>query len=254
MALHNTHFRKMVFSTAEKLTALECSSLHYIYALPEKYRDCSNLEILKELQRKGCYSNAEGLAQILKGIHREDLANEVYCASGPSDGLMTSHGHKTPTQLRGKCDANIAQTNSLAKELEKIRNSFLDNGLAQSAMDDLYRELEEVDTSIQRALGRCGAMQRLCTSAKVETRAQNGKTESIRQGNYTLCTHTPIIIDISYNIAVTFAPFYTNCFSIEHDEEFVPKCTHAKEKPAAAAGRRTKEETGRDITSSSLTT
>ena len=182
MALHNTHFRKMVFSTAEKLTALECSSLHYIYALPEKYRDCSNLEILKELQRKGCYSNAEGLAQILKGIHREDLAKEVYCASGPTDGSTTSHGHKTPTQLRGKCDANIAQTNSLAKELKKIRNSFLDNGLAQSAMDDLYRELEEVDTSIQRALGRCGAMQRLCTSA---TRAQNGNAESKGQGTYT---------------------------------------------------------------------
>ena len=193
MALRDTEFRKMVFSIAEKLTPLECKSLHYIHALPEKGRHSSNLEILKELHQKGCFSNTEGLAKILKDIHREDLAKEVEsfipvsgsnASAGRSD-CQSATTHKTPTQLRGKCEASIAQTNLLAKELEKMKRSPLLDGISQLAMDDLYRELEEIERSIHLALGKCGVMQSLynSTGAKGKIRKQSVKAEPPGQGS-----------------------------------------------------------------------
>lgn len=162
-------FRQLVFQTAEKLTPSDRDSLHYIYELPEKDRESSNLDILKALQQKGCYSNANELAMVLKSVHREDLAKGVdsykpsliFCGR---DDEKRAH-NKSPTQLRGKCDADIAQANSIATELKNVRDSIPSKGISQDALDRLRYELVEVEKALQLVLGRCEIMHRCCIRA-----------------------------------------------------------------------------------------
>ena len=160
-----TDFRLLVFKIAEKLTSSDRQSLHYIYDIPEKDRESglASLDILKTLNRKGYFSNAQELAEILKNAHREDLVREV-----ESYGLNTTYSRgcererKSPAQLRGMCDANVAQVNSIATELRRVKDSLSNNGLAQESLDRLCHELSEVEQVLQGLLGRCEIMHRCC--------------------------------------------------------------------------------------------
>lgn len=179
-----TDFRLLVFKIAEKLTSSDRQSLRYIYDLPEKDRESgsASLDILKALNRKGYFSNAQELAEILKNAHREDLVKDVesYMLS-PTFSRGCRRERKLPAQLRGKCDANIAQANAIAVELKRVKDSLSNNSLAQESLDRLCYELVEVEQTLQVLLGRCEVMHRCCIPYTADERLRLGPNKRQRE-------------------------------------------------------------------------
>ena len=172
-----TDFRLLVFKIAEKLTSSDRQSLRYIYDLPEKDREggSASLDILKTLNRKGYFSNVQELAEILKNAHREDLAKDVEThVLSPTFTRCCRQERKSPAQLRGKCDANIAQANSIAAELKRVKDSLSNNSLAQESLDRLCYELVEVEQTLQALLGRCEVMHRCCMPNTADEHLRSG--------------------------------------------------------------------------------
>jgi hypothetical protein len=155
-------FRVLVFEIAEKLTYADCETLRFIYGLPEKNREtgAARLEVLRTLHRQGVFTDSRGLSEVLRTAHREDLVMEVESfKSSPrsSTGSLScspvsseAGEYRSPTQLRGICDANIAQANSLAAELGRV---------SRETLERLHREVEQ---ALQAALGRCETMMACC--------------------------------------------------------------------------------------------
>ena len=155
-------FRLLVANTARQLTSSNLEELHYIYGLPVQLKDCSTLALLQELQQRGHFSSAEDLAAILRKISREDLAQAI----GDHRPVRQRPGCSiTPAQLRGKCEANIAQINSLLEELKKIQ-VFLRRSSQPPSPDDLaqlWHQLEEIERGAYGLLGRCESAHKCCT-------------------------------------------------------------------------------------------
>lgn len=164
-------FRVLVFQVAEKLTLSDRDSLRYIYGLPGEERE-SGLEILRVLNQKGIYSNARQLSDVLRTVHREDLA-KIADSFGTRPAAIAHH---TPAQLRGKCDADIAQAKSVASELQKIRGFITNNGLSEEALGRIYHELGEMEREFQVLLLRCEIMHRCCTLATTDERKLDDET------------------------------------------------------------------------------
>ena len=167
----------LVFHIAEKLTSSDRDSLRYIYGLREEERESSSasLDVLKTLHQQGIYSNSEQLSDVLKTVHREDLAKlaDDFTSGHAVKGCVAHH---SPTQLRGRCDANIAQANSVARELQKIRGFITSNSLvSEEALERIGHELGELENGFQVLLGRCEIMHRCCSSCRryqtIRTRA-----------------------------------------------------------------------------------
>ena len=185
-------FRVLVFEIAEKLTYADCETLRFIHGLPEKNREtgAAQLEVLRTLHRQGVFTDSRGLSEVLRTAHREDLVMEVECfKSSPrsSTGSFSCSpvsseagdltAYRSPTQLRGLCDANVAQANSLAAELGRVRESVPRSGLSRETLERLYRELLEVEQALQAALGRCETMMTCCTVADSDSRRDPWTTE-----------------------------------------------------------------------------
>ena len=173
-------FRVLVFEVAEKLAYSDCETLRFIYGLPEK-TGAARLEVLRTLHRQGVFTDPRGLAEVLRTAHREDLAMEVesykwlsphssLCSPASSSPVSSESDllYFSPTQLRGMCDANTAQTNSLAAELGRVRESIpsSSSGVSRDALERLHRELLEVEGALQAALGRCENMKACCSMVR----------------------------------------------------------------------------------------
>ena len=190
-------FRVLVFEIAEKLTYSDCETLRFIYSLPEKDHEtgAARLEVLRTLHRQGVFTDAQGLSEVLRTAHREDLAKEVDESSRsprPSScSPVTSErdwvmAQNSPTQLRGMCDANTAQANSLAAELGSVRESIPSSGLSRESLERLQRELVEVEQALQVMLGRCEMMKTCCSFRGTMTTEMSGDLATDQRKSLTL--------------------------------------------------------------------
>jgi len=176
---NDMEFRLLVANTARQLTSSNLEELHYIYGLPVQLKDCSTLALLQELQQRGHFSSAEDLAAILRKISREDLAQAI----GDYRPVRQRPGCSiTPAQLRGKCEANIAQINSLLEELKKIQ-AFLRRSSHPPPPDDLaqlWHQLEEIERGAYGLLGRCESAHKCCTVGQSQAQSVPGLENGVR--------------------------------------------------------------------------
>ena len=73
-------YRRLVSDAAQKLKAQDRQSLVFVYALPLDDKDKDGITILSTLLMRGHFSaeaNPEGLVEVLKVAHRNDLAKEA---------------------------------------------------------------------------------------------------------------------------------------------------------------------------------
>jgi hypothetical protein len=73
-------YRRLVSNAAQKLKAQDKQSLVFVYSLPPDDKDKDGITILSTLLMRGHFSaesNPDGLVEVLKVVHRNDLAKEA---------------------------------------------------------------------------------------------------------------------------------------------------------------------------------
>lgn len=199
-------FRVLVCDMASKLARCDCETLRFIYGLPERDSETSEsgLQILRSLYRQGVYSDAQGLSDLLRTIHREDLANEVEAydyssairapshaaASSSSSSSSSSAGDiSTAGELRIRCDASATLASSLMEELCNIRGEIPDSETTPLAsLEGISRELTGVEEGLQTLITRCEAMKNYAELAYIDRRPEHERTATTR------CRSSPRLI------------------------------------------------------------
>ena len=158
----NIQFRTAVVDAAQGLNKDNRERLVYLYELPPDDKDKSGLSILTNLQMRNRFSvdNPEGLVDILKTIHRSDIAKDFEkkikkWRKAKAKQEMKGKPAHVPSTLKTRFDEIVEQAansvDQVARLREQIEKGEDDHQKANELLQNCVDEANKLQHSLQRA-------------------------------------------------------------------------------------------------------
>ena len=168
----NIQFRTAVVDAAQRLNKDNRERLVYVYELPPDDKEKSGLSILMNLQMRNRFSvdNSEGLVDILKNIHRSDIAKDFEKQIKKWRKAKEKKGkpaHAPSTLLKTRFDEIVEQAANLVDQVAKLREQIEKEGESDHlTANELLQNCEEEANKLQHSLRRARSAGKLSDRAR----------------------------------------------------------------------------------------
>ena len=173
------HYRCLISDAAQKLKDADKRTLVFVYELPLDDKDKDGITILSTLQMRGRFSaesNPEGLVEVLKVAHRNDLAKEAEKQIKKWRKSTESRVEKTPINpcpippaveaMKEQFDELVEQAANFVEQVCKLREEMAKKteNHHRNAHEMLVKCQESAD-AIQRSLKKARSAAELSDKA-----------------------------------------------------------------------------------------
>lgn len=235
----NFWFRRLVSDAAQKLRVQERRTLAFVYELPEDDGEKDGIHILNRLLMKGYFSaeaNPDGLVEILKIAHRNDLAKETEKQikkwrakknkkdkqekiASPSSEPVSSEPVEVEASLKKQFDDLVEKAEYFGEQFRMLREEMASKAESHHRKaHDLIVQCQENADAIQRSLKKARSEAELSDrmlakkkEAKMEViaRLEKMSTEEVEHFKSSLTPVQPTSpIGMSHNFRCSYGYVY----------------------------------------------